>query len=119
MADRGSRRNGWGNGGGAAGTEDMLESENNRLSQGLAAKVSTLKSLAMDIDEETKNQNVYLDGMGDDFQGTEGLLGGTVRRFDTMLGTGRQNRKLMCYLILFIVLIFILAYFLVGRVTRA
>ena len=56
---------------------------------------------------------------GDDFEGTHGLLGGTIKRFDNMLGSNRHNRKLMCYLIAFVVLIFILAYFLMARVTRA
>ncbi|XP_022099518.1 BET1-like protein [Acanthaster planci] len=116
MDDRGGRpRNGRG---GAASTEDMLEAENNRLQEGLSSKVSTLKSLALDIEGETKDQNRYLDSMDGDFDSSAGLLGGTIKRFDTMLGAGRNNRRLMCYLIAIIVGIFILAYFLMTRVTR-
>lgn len=120
MADsweRGNRRNG-GSWGGAAGTEDMLEAENNRLQDGLAGKVSQIKMLAMDIDNEAKEQNRYLDGMGGDFESNVGLLGGTIKRFDTMLSSGRGNRRLMCYLIGIVVIIFFFAYFLIERVTK-
>ncbi|XP_071816471.1 BET1-like protein [Apostichopus japonicus] len=116
--DRGTRRNGGGSWGGAAGTEDMLEAENNRLQDGLASKVTQIKMLAMDIDSEAKEQNRYMDGMGSDFDSNVGLLGGTIKRFDTMLSSGRGNRKMMCYLIGVIILIFFVAYFLIGRVTR-
>ncbi|XP_033646440.1 BET1-like protein [Asterias rubens] len=104
--------------GGASGTEDMLEAENNRLQDGLSSKVSTLKSLALDIEGETRDQNRYLEGMDGDFDSSAGLLGGTIKRFDGMLSSGRHNRRLMCYLIAIIVAIFILAYFLMTRVTR-
>ncbi|XP_071955444.1 BET1-like protein isoform X2 [Antedon mediterranea] len=96
----------------------MLEAENNRLSDNLATKVSTLKSLALDIETETNDQNRYLDGMDGEFDSTQGLLGGSVRRFDQMLKSGKHNRKLMCYLILTLLFLFIVFYFLIGHVTR-
>nr|XP_054756820.1 BET1-like protein [Lytechinus pictus] len=98
-------------------TEDMLEAENDRMTLGLAAKVSTLKSLAKDMENDTNDQNVYLDGMGDDFSSSEGLLSGTVKRLDGMLSSGRGNRKLMCYMIVGIVLLVVFAYLLLSRVT--
>ncbi|XP_033124725.1 BET1-like protein [Anneissia japonica] len=106
-----------GGGRGAASTEDMLESENNRLSENLASKVSTLKSLALDIESETNDQNRYLDGMDGEFDSTHGLLGGTVKRFDQMLKSGKHNRRLMCYLILTLLFLFVLFYMLIGHVT--
>ncbi|XP_054756820.2 BET1-like protein [Lytechinus pictus] len=116
--DWGSKKTGGQNNhGGKMSTEDMLEAENDRMTLGLAAKVSTLKSLAKDMENDTNDQNVYLDGMGDDFSSSEGLLSGTVKRLDGMLSSGRGNRKLMCYLILGLVLLFVFAYLLLSRVT--
>jgi len=40
-----------------------LETENNRMVDDLAAKVSRLKGIAIDIENESKQQNKYLDGM--------------------------------------------------------
>ncbi|XP_071511476.1 BET1-like protein [Diadema antillarum] len=111
-------RGGGGGGGGGMTTEDMLEAENDRMTQGLAAKVSTLKSIAMDIEDDTKEQNQYLDGMGSDFDSSQGLLSGTVKRLDGMLSSGRGNRKLMCYMVVGIVLLFVFAYVLLSRVTN-
>ncbi|XP_003728514.1 BET1-like protein [Strongylocentrotus purpuratus] len=114
--DWNSRKAG-GQGGGKMSTEDMLEGENDRMTLGLAAKVSTLKSIAKDMENEANDQNVYLDGMHDDFSSSEGLLSGTVKRLDGMFSSGRGNRKLMCYMILGLVIFFVFAYLLLSRVT--
>ena len=42
---------------------------------------------------------------------TSGLLGGTVNRFTKMLDSGKGNRKLMCYVVGFFVLLFFILYF--------
>ncbi|XP_064423450.1 BET1-like protein isoform X4 [Latimeria chalumnae] len=43
--------------------EQMLDAENKRMTENLSSKVSRLKSLALDIDKDTEDQNRYLDGM--------------------------------------------------------
>ena len=56
----------------------------------------------------------YLDGMGGDLGGlVDRLLPGTSKRFSKMLDT-RNNRKLMCYTILFSVVAFFILYHLLS-----
>ncbi|XP_002734434.2 BET1-like protein isoform X2 [Saccoglossus kowalevskii] len=112
MAEWGKKRNGRG----AVSTEDMLEDENNRLADNLAAKVSQLKSIALDIHDETEEQNRHLNGMDNEFDSTHGLLGGSFKRVQGMIQSGRGNRKLMCYITLFLVAFFFVTYFLMEKV---
>ncbi|XP_056657006.1 BET1-like protein isoform X1 [Monodelphis domestica] len=63
-----ARGPGPGPGGGAAAVTDtdtdaLLDGENRRLADGLAAKVTRLKTLALDMDRDAEEQNRYLDGM--------------------------------------------------------
>ncbi|CAH3015578.1 unnamed protein product [Porites evermanni] len=97
-------------------TDEMLETENNRMVDDLAAKVSRLKGIAIDIENETKQQNKYLDGMGDEFSSSSSLLGGSAARLSTMISSGRSNRKLMCYMIAALVGIFFFGYYALSRV---
>lgn len=55
-----------------------------------------------------REQNRYLDGMESDFSKTSGLLGRTMKNLDHLSKSphGRQ----MCYLVMFIVFVFIVAY---------
>jgi len=94
----------------------MMEQENNRLASGLSTKVSTLKNIALDIQNEAKYQNTYLDGMGEDMESATGLLSGSVKRLSHMVSSGSSNRKLMCYLVLFIVGAFFAGYYVLTRV---
>lgn len=98
--------------------EDMLDSENKRMAENLASKVSRLKSLAYDIDREVDDQNDYLDGMDSNFLSATGLLTGSVKRFSTMVRSGRDNRRLLCYVSVGLVIVFFLLYFLVSRIQR-
>ena len=49
-------------------------------------------------------------------EGTTALLGGSVKRLSHMISSGSSNRKLMCYLILFIVGGFFAGYYLLTKV---
>ncbi|VDI83843.1 BET1-like protein [Mytilus galloprovincialis] len=111
MTDYRNNRNG------LSRSEEMLDSENQRRVDGLSDKVSRLKSLAFDIETESKDSNRYLDDMGNDFESTHGLLGGTVNRLSHMVSANKGNRKLMCYMIIGLVLLFFLAYYLITKVT--
>uniref|UniRef100_A0A3B3BJW5 BET1-like protein n=1 Tax=Oryzias melastigma TaxID=30732 RepID=A0A3B3BJW5_ORYME len=84
--------------------DDMLDAENKRLAENLATKVSRLKSLAYDIDREVDDQNDYLDGMDSNMMSATGLLTGSVKRFSTMVRSSRDNRRLLCYVSLGLVL---------------
>ncbi|XP_040019355.1 BET1-like protein [Gasterosteus aculeatus] len=96
--------------------DDLLDQENKRLAENLATKVSRLKSLAYDIDREADDQNEYLDGMDSNFLSATGLLSGSVKRFSTMVRSGRDNRRILCYVSVGLVLVFFLLYYMVSRI---
>ncbi|XP_056271655.1 BET1-like protein isoform X4 [Pseudoliparis swirei] len=98
--------------------DDMLDTENKRLAENLATKVSRLKSLAYDIDREADDQNEYLDGMDSNFLSATGLLSGSVKRFSTMVRSGRDNRRILCYVSVGLVLVFFLLYYVISRIQR-
>ncbi|KTF83198.1 hypothetical protein cypCar_00007135 [Cyprinus carpio] len=103
----------WNRGHGAV--DDMLDAENRLMAENLASKVSRLKSLAYDIDKDAEEQNTYLDGMDSNFLSATGLLTGSVKRFSTMVRSGRDNRKILCYMSAGLVVVFFLLYYLVSR----
>uniref|UniRef100_A0A8C6TCN8 BET1-like protein n=1 Tax=Neogobius melanostomus TaxID=47308 RepID=A0A8C6TCN8_9GOBI len=103
---------------GQGSVEDMLDAENKRMAENLAAKVSRLKSLAYDIDQDAEDQNEYLDGMDSNFMSATGLLTGSVKRFSTMVRSSRDNRRLLCYVSIGLVLVFFILYYIVIRIQR-
>ncbi|KAM9149572.1 BET1-like protein [Pangshura tecta] len=105
----------WGRGQSPNAVDDMLDMENKRMAENLATKVTRLKSLALDIDKDTEDQNRYLDGMDSDFMSVTGLLTGSVKRFSTMTRSGRDNRKLLCYVSAGLVVVFFILYYLVSK----
>ncbi|XP_068800611.1 BET1-like protein isoform X1 [Struthio camelus] len=105
----------WGRGQSPSTVEDMLDAENKRMADSLASKVTRLKSLALDIDKDADEQNHYLDGMDSDFMSVTGLLTGSVKRFSTMTRSGRDNRKLLCYVSAGLIVVFFILYYLVSK----
>ncbi|XP_061465853.1 BET1-like protein isoform X2 [Rhineura floridana] len=105
----------WGRGQNGSAVDDMLDVENKRMSENLATKVTRLKSLALDIDKDAEDQNHYLDSMDSDFMSVTGLLSGSVKRFSTMTRSGRDNRKLLCYVSAGLIVVFFILYYLVTR----
>ncbi|XP_027264838.1 BET1-like protein [Cricetulus griseus] len=95
--------------------EEILDRENKRMADSLASKVTRLKSLALDIDRDTEDQNRYLDGMDSDFTSVTGLLTGSVKRFSTMARSGRDNRKLLCGMAMVLIVAFFILYHLLSR----
>ncbi|XP_069713268.1 BET1-like protein [Phaenicophaeus curvirostris] len=95
--------------------EDLLDVENKRMADSLATKVTRLKALALDIDKDAEEQNRYLDGMDSDFLSVTGLLSGSVKRFSTMARSGRDNRKVLCWVSVGLVVVFFILYFLVSK----
>lgn len=105
----------WARGQSSGAVEEMLDQENRRMADSLASKVTRLKSLALDIDRDTEDQNRYLDGMGSDFMSMTGLLTGSVKRFSTMTRSGRDNRKLLCGVAGGLIVVFFILYYLLSR----
>jgi len=69
-----------------------------------------LKHVALNIGAEVDRHNKQLDDMSGQMGGVGELMGGVLKKLDTMLNTG--GSKHMCYLILFIILLFLALYFL-------
>ncbi|XP_054828632.1 BET1-like protein [Eublepharis macularius] len=105
----------WGRGQNPSAVDEMIDMENKRMAENLATKVTRLKSLALDIDKDVEDQNHYVDGMDTDFMSVTGLLTGSVKRFSTMTRSGRDNRKLLCYVSAGLVVVFFILYYLVTR----
>uniref|UniRef100_A0ACB8G3Y3 BET1-like protein n=1 Tax=Sphaerodactylus townsendi TaxID=933632 RepID=A0ACB8G3Y3_9SAUR len=105
----------WGRGQNPSAVDEMIDMENKRMAENLSTKVTRLKSLALDIDKDAEDQNHYVDGMDTDFMSVTGLLTGSVKRFSTMTRSGRDNRKLLCYVSVGLVVVFFILYYLVTR----
>ncbi|CAF1057731.1 unnamed protein product [Didymodactylos carnosus] len=93
---------------------DSLENESNRQSDELASKVARLKHVAYDIENETKEHNKFLDSMRFDFDTARGFLGGSSRHLNTVMTSGRGDRRTMCYIIGAIILAFIFLYYVLS-----
>ena len=52
-----------------------------------------------------------------EFDSSQGLLTGSMNRLNHMVSSGKGNRKLMCYIIGGLILLFFLAYYLISKVT--
>jgi blocked-early-in-transport protein 1 len=109
---------GWGHRNGRAmqseSSHEMLDRQNQMMTENLAMKVSRLRDLAVDIETETKDSNRYLSSMDGDFEGTTSLLSGSLKRINFMVNSGKNNRRLMCYLILGLVLVFFALFYLIS-----
>ncbi|CAF2579156.1 unnamed protein product [Rotaria sp. Silwood2] len=93
---------------------NTLESQNDRHSEELAAKVSRLKHIAFDIEKETKEHNRFLESMHFDFETARSFLGGSSRHLTYVMTSGRGDRRVMCYVIGAIVLAFFFLYYTVS-----
>ena len=105
-----ARGNGW-----TDLTEEAMDSQNRDYQDRLSQKTAFLKSLAVDIETEAKDHHRLLDGIGDDFDGSSGLLGNTLGRVNKMLGGGKTNRQIMCYVVILIIFVFLVMYYFINR----
>ena len=99
--------------------EDIIEAQNRERHERLASKSSYLKSLAYDIELEAKDHNRLLDNVDDDFDSTGNFLNGTLNRVHKMLGSGRSNRKLMCYVAGGVVVFIFFIYYLSSKLSTS
>ena len=84
--------------------ESLLEEENNKRWAELGSKVDVLKNMTMDINQEVKSQNQFLDGMGNSMGGASDMLQSTIGKIGNMMSTA--SPKHMYYLVIFIVILF-------------
>ncbi|KAK4474027.1 hypothetical protein MN116_003340 [Schistosoma mekongi] len=94
-------------------THYLLEQENNLKADEMSHKVSLLKAYAKDIETESRSQNKLLDEIQDSFDNASNLLSNTLHRVLGIPKKRTNNRRFMCYVILFVVLVILLIYFLV------
>jgi blocked-early-in-transport protein 1 len=101
------------------GAEDVVEAQNREYHDRLSDKTSFLKSLAYDIEMEAKDHNRLLDSVDDDFDSTGSFLSGTLNRVTKMVGSGRNNRKLMCYVSLGVIFLIFFIYFISVKMSSS
>jgi len=93
-------------------TESLFEQQNTDLTDQLHEKVTRLKALTINIGSEIKDSNKYLDT---EFSGTmdqiTANMKSTMTKLSHMIQTG--GSKHMCYLILFMLLIFLSIWYLI------
>jgi len=93
------------------GTDSILEADNDRLTDELKGKISSLKSLSIDIGGEVRGQNNFLSEMDDTMDGAGGFLGKAMSRVKR-LGQGSQNYVTL-YLVLFALFVFFIIWVIV------
>ncbi|CEG35311.1 bet1 homolog [Plasmopara halstedii] len=109
FSGRSSRSQAGGNVDSGEQAKRLLEEQNDAHISHLSLQITQLKQLSNSIHSEVIDQNRYLDSMGKEFDNTESLLGGTMKRLGVMMEQG--GSKHMLYLILFVVVVFVLLYF--------
>ncbi|CAG9803793.1 unnamed protein product [Chironomus riparius] len=84
-----------------------LESENDRLAEELKGKISSLKSLTIDIGNEVRYQDKILNDMDDDMSRTGSFMGNTIGK---VLRLSKRGKGYTCYMLLFALLVFFILY---------
>ncbi|CAK7346442.1 unnamed protein product [Dovyalis caffra] len=98
-------------------SHEIDEQDNERALEGLQDRVSLLKRLSGDINEEVDNHNLMLDRMGNDMDSSRGVLSGTMDRFKTVFETKSSRR--MFTLVASFVVIFLIVYYLTRHAMPA
>jgi len=98
--------------------DDVIEEQNERLAAELSFKVSRLKSLAFEIENETKDQVGFLGGVTDDFESSHNLLKNTLGRVNRLFTSGRSNRNTMFFVAFLLVAFFLFVYYFSSVFTR-
>ena len=96
-------------------TEEALDAQNREYQERLSQKTAFLKSIALDMEAEASSSSRLLDGLGQDFDSSSGLLSGSLARVGKMLGQGRNNRQLLCYMAASVTAFFVVVYYIIGR----
>jgi len=87
---------------------NILEQQNNDRISELSEQVARLKGLTVDIGNEVREQNSFLDQMGEGFLSTGEMLQGSLAKIGIMLDT--SSGRHMCYMVLFVVFVVVFLY---------
>ncbi|KAG8234445.1 hypothetical protein J437_LFUL014191 [Ladona fulva] len=90
--------------------EDLLDTENQYRVESLTHKVSRLKSLVVDIESETKDHHMLLNGLGSEFEAGQSLLSNSFGRLRKM-SSRHSNRQAMCYVTIVLLAAFFIIYY--------
>jgi blocked-early-in-transport protein 1 len=93
---------------GNATLDNHMENENDAQISALLGKVNQLKQVSVQIGDHVREDNKLLNGMGDQFDTSGSMLGGTVKRL-TALANSKDGWH-MVYLAMFVVLVFLFIY---------
>jgi len=97
--------------------EDLLERDNDKKLEELAQTVSVIKGLTRDIESGIDQSSKSLGFLDKEMTDVQGMIGGAMNKLHNLTQQGGSRH--MCYLILFIVFIFILLYFIITRSTTS
>jgi len=92
-------------------TQSMLEEENDDMADNLSGKIKALKSLTIDIGSEVREQNAFLKQMDNDFDGSTGLLGSTMKRVTDLAKAG--HFRFIFYLLAFSMFVFFICWLII------
>lgn len=92
--------------------QSLLENANNELTDQLNDKVNRLKQLTINIGNEIKDSNTFIENdFSLTFDNIQTSLKGTVNKLMHTINTG--GSKHMCYLVLFILVIFGILWYII------
>eukprot|EP01114_Cavostelium_apophysatum_P017056 TRINITY_DN4976_c0_g1_i2.p1 TRINITY_DN4976_c0_g1~~TRINITY_DN4976_c0_g1_i2.p1 ORF type:complete len:139 (-),score=24.34 TRINITY_DN4976_c0_g1_i2:16-432(-) len=97
--------------------EQLLERDNDKSLEDLASKVRMIKKVSEDIEIGITEGNRRLDDLDSDMSGVQGLLKNTMGKLNELTRSGGSRH--MCYLILFIVFVFLLVYYIITRTRKS
>ncbi|XP_066914293.1 BET1 homolog [Clytia hemisphaerica] len=105
------RAGGYGQPSGYQNNYQMVEEENDNMTENLFGKVKELKSLSIDIGNEVRHQNKMLNEMDEEFDGVGSFLQGTMGRLKAL--TKKGYHKNLMYVILFCFVVLFVTWFIV------
>jgi len=96
--------------------EELVQKQNDKTLDEIARKVGIIKKVSMDIEQGIGDGIKIADDVDNDMGGVQGLLSGTMQRLGNLASSGGSRH--MCYLVVFIVFVFILVYFIITRTAK-
>ncbi|RWS03146.1 BET1-like protein, partial [Dinothrombium tinctorium] len=77
--------------------------------------ISTFYQFAVDIDTEVNDHNRLLNGVDNEFDSVLGFIHSGRNRVNRLLDSGRNNRRLMCYVAVGFTALLIFTYYLISK----
>lgn len=93
------------------GSSQIVEEENDNLTEMLRDKVTALKKVTIDIGQEVRDQNRLINDMDTEFDKSGGFLRSTMSRVTAMAKAGHNCYIL--YLLLFAMFVFFICWLII------